>query len=302
MSQSLTRNNSTSDQLVSTLISALPAMVSGSLGPASPQILGAGKFLLENLPAIVEAGGSILGGRRPPQPQESAFNGFKGFSKSTIPLVGMAAVGAGLAKIGLSLLERRLQKNKKKTPHHSSDRTDPLRGISSRSKPRMKSQGGRPERPPGSCGGAASNLNQLVTLFPHMETTQLENILTVHDGNLEASIDAVLGQTTDCPTPVDQSWTFLYPPLPARVLTGGQSPQGETGEVSPSSPLPPCPVCPVCYTSLLDKRIYQCGEGHSLCHQCRDKIQVRNCPTCRGKLVGRATNMEQLLRSVYGGN
>ena len=29
-------------------------------------------------------------------------------------------------------------------------------------------------------------------------------------------------------------------------------------------------------------------------------MQVRCCPTCRGKLTGRATNMEQLLASIYG--
>jgi len=95
------------------------------------------------------------------------------------------------------------------------------------------------------------------------------------------------------------------------ILTGQRSHQGSIStpvspmspvfQPAPLSPIPPCPECPVCFSSLAGSRIFQCAQGHSLCGDCNKNPQVKNCPTCRGKLVGRATNMEQLLDSIYSG-
>ena len=157
--------------------------------------------------------------------------------------------------------------------------------------------------------GNQDSLQQLTTLFPHLESNVLAAILASTDNNLNEAVEMVLAQSNDLPTPGASSGPTITSTM--------------ASPISPSSsPLPPCPECPVCLNSLKGCRIYQCKQGHSLCHQCKNNPQVcklllliriysshldktamnkvRCCPSCRGKLTGRATNMEHLLASIYG--
>ena len=92
-----------------------------------------------------------------------------------------------MARLGLGLLERRLQARKDK----KAGQQDPLRGVSSKSRTRTKQE----KRPGGGRSGgappAAAPLNQLVTLFPDTERSVLGRILASNQGDLEAAIDQV---------------------------------------------------------------------------------------------------------------
>ena len=94
-----------------------------------------------------------------------------------------------VARLGLGLLERRLQGRREKK---AGQQQDPLRGVSSKSRTRTKQEkragGGRNGGAP-----AAAPLNQLVTLFPDTERSVLGRILASHQGDLEAAIDQVGG-------------------------------------------------------------------------------------------------------------
>eukprot|EP00090_Calanus_glacialis_P003707 TRINITY_DN12736_c0_g1_i2.p1 TRINITY_DN12736_c0_g1~~TRINITY_DN12736_c0_g1_i2.p1 ORF type:complete len:271 (+),score=64.35 TRINITY_DN12736_c0_g1_i2:46-858(+) len=55
------------------------------------------------------------------------------------------------------------------------------------------------------------------------------------------------------------------------------------------------PECPVCYVEFArDTPMFQCGQGHIVCGNCRPRIQI--CPKCRGQMTGRAHDFEQFLR------
>jgi len=57
--------------------------------------------------------------------------------------------------------------------------------------------------------------------------------------------------------------------------------------------------CPVCLELMYPPiKIFQCAQGHALCGRCRPKC--RNCPTCRGPMIGRATVLEKLAQSLLG--
>ena len=67
------------------------------------------------------------------------------------------------------------------------------------------------------------------------------------------------------------------------------------------------PSCPACLEEMVPPvHIYQCGEGHPVCAGCRPKLS--RCPTCRanmqcrGRLRGRNTGLEQIIRSIHGDN
>jgi len=245
--------------------------------PVSPLLLEAGKLLFQNWQPILQAGKALA----------SAGGALGTAGTVATGAAGATLVTAGVAKLGLSLLERRLQRRA------STARPDPLRGVSAKSRVVTKSRKGSSASAPSVAhlSGKEDSLQQLTTLFPHLESNVLAAILASTDNSLNQAVEIVLAQSNDLPTPVAVSSgptstsTSLAPPL-----------------ISPSSssPLPPCPECPVCINSLKGRRIYQCQQGHSLCHQCKNNPQVRCCPTCRGKLTGRATNMEQLLASIYG--
>ena len=197
------------------------------------------------------------------------------------------------SRIGMSLLERRLQRRS------GAPRPDPLRGVSSKSKAKTKNRKSSSTTSSAHVPSDHHSMHQLSTLFPNLDSNILASALVATNGNLDEAVEEILAQSTDLPTP-----TSKPPKLTTSILTP-----------SSSSPLPPCPECPVCLSSLKGCRIYQCQQGHSLCHQCKNNsqvtkrqtfnlvehfMQVRCCPTCRGKLTGRATNMEQLLASIYG--
>eukprot|EP00483_Globobulimina_turgida_P006918 UN06931 len=57
---------------------------------------------------------------------------------------------------------------------------------------------------------------------------------------------------------------------------------------------PPEFECPVCYEEF-SRHIYQCVEGHLLCHVCRPQFSL--CPTCRVSLSSNIRNriLEQIL-------
>jgi len=245
--------------------------------PISPLLLGAGKLLLQNWQPIMQAGKAL-----------ASAGGALGGAGTVATVTGAAGAGlvtAGVAKLGLSLLERRLQRRSSTAVA----RPDPLRGVSAKSRVKTKSRkGSSASTSAAHLSGNQESLQQLTSLFPHLESNVLAAILFSTDNSLNEAVEVVLAQSSDLPTPgasVGPTITTLAPLL---------SPS------SSSSPLPPCPECPVCLSSLKGCRIYQCKQGHSLCHQCKNNPQVRCCPTCRGKLTGRATNMEHLLASIYG--
>ena len=62
----------------------------------------------------------------------------------------------------------------------------------------------------------------------------------------------------------------------------------------------PCPECPVCYESMRPPaRILQCVNGHLTCVDCAKKVERFDCPTCKQEFAGRATAMEQFLRTLF---
>ena len=68
-------------------------------------------------------------------------------------------------------------------------------------------------------------------------------------------------------------------------------------ELAPAPP--PAPECPVCLESLAPPvRLYNCPDGHLVCGNCRPRVD--NCGLCRKPMQGRATAMEQYLRTQYG--
>jgi len=62
----------------------------------------------------------------------------------------------------------------------------------------------------------------------------------------------------------------------------------------------PCPECPVCFDSMKPPtRILQCVNGHLVCVECARKVERFICPTCKQEFSGRATAMEQFLRTLF---
>merc|ERR1711892_362620 len=60
--------------------------------------------------------------------------------------------------------------------------------------------------------------------------------------------------------------------------------------------------CPVCLEEMRPPvRIWQCVSGHAVCEGCRKSPLVRDCPTCRQKIVGGNILAEKLARSLYPG-
>merc|ERR1719391_831885 len=67
----------------------------------------------------------------------------------------------------------------------------------------------------------------------------------------------------------------------------------------PASP-PPLPECPVCFDQMAPPtNIFQCANGHLIGAQCRLSLEPCICPRCRSDIPGRATDMEQFLRTIY---
>eukprot|EP00092_Neocalanus_flemingeri_P039997 GFUD01043566.1.p1 GENE.GFUD01043566.1~~GFUD01043566.1.p1 ORF type:complete len:235 (+),score=66.87 GFUD01043566.1:181-885(+) len=57
--------------------------------------------------------------------------------------------------------------------------------------------------------------------------------------------------------------------------------------------------CPVCYEEMKPPaHIWQCSQGHLVCEPCKTKPEVRNCPTCRQEIVGRATMVEKIAAKI----
>ena len=59
-----------------------------------------------------------------------------------------------------------------------------------------------------------------------------------------------------------------------------------------------------CYVCLDEMRppvqIFNCNSGHALCKECLDKMQPQRCGQCPSTSFGRATALEQLIRSMLG--
>lgn len=250
----------------------------GELSAVSPLLLGAAGLLMDNRETLLQVGKAVLGSRGGP----AAAGGLAAAGSAAVPWAVGAAITSGVAKLGLNLLERRMQRSRAEAARGA--KPDPLRGVSAKSRIERR----RNRKVSGSSSSSSAPLQQLATLFPHLERAALATTLANHDGDLEAAIDSILAESTNLPTPATNP-SFTFP---------SSSPTPTSA--APSSPLPPCPDCPVCFSALAGRRIYQCSQGHSLCQGCRDEPQVVCCPTCRGRFVGRATNMEQLLAAIYG--
>ena len=251
----------------------------------------AGKFVLENWSPLASAGQALVGRRR-----RDNLGGM------ALPAIGLGlGLTAGVAKLGLSLLQRRLQPRDggRVGRGNRDEKRDPLRGLNAKSKTLKKSKGGSgsahssraPASPP--ARPTPTPLQQLSMLFPSLDRSLLGDMLASNQGSLEQTIDQLLSLNIESSTPTPAAKTcekFQFPPT--RVEHSLHS--------SSSSPLPACPECPVCFTSLAGKRIFQCASGHHVCQECKKNPQLKVCPTCRQKLVGRATNMEQFLATIYG--
>jgi len=60
--------------------------------------------------------------------------------------------------------------------------------------------------------------------------------------------------------------------------------------------------CPVCFTDMKPPiQIWQCAQGHPVCQPCKARPEVRHCPTCRQRIVGRATLVEKIAAQVFAG-
>ena len=45
--------------------------------------------------------------------------------------------------------------------------------------------------------------------------------------------------------------------------------------------------------------IWQCAQGHPVCEPCKQRPELRHCPTCRQRIVGRATLVEKIAAQVF---
>jgi len=253
-------------------------------GEAPSAIADAGQFVLDNWAPLASASQALV--RR-------KTGGDRGVQGVALPALGLG-LAAGVAKLGLSLLQRRLQT---RGGRRQDSERDSLRGVSSKSKTlkkyhRVPAQGSRAPNGPAAVRtpdpvSTPAPLQQLTMMFPSLDRCLLGDMLASNQGSLEITIDQLLAINIESTTPT---------PGPGHVRNNFQFP------VSQPSSLPPCPDCPVCMTSLSSKRIYQCANGHHVCQECKRNPQLKVCPTCRQKLVGRATNMEQFLASLYGGH
>jgi len=69
-----------------------------------------------------------------------------------------------------------------------------------------------------------------------------------------------------------------------------------------STSRPHIPVCPVCLEEMIPPtRIFQCRNGHLVCETCKSGLKPCICPKCRQEMTGRATDMEDFLRSLHEG-
>lgn len=60
--------------------------------------------------------------------------------------------------------------------------------------------------------------------------------------------------------------------------------------------------CPVCFQEMRPPvHIFQCAQGHPVCEPCKARPEVRHCPTCRQRIVGRATLVEKIAVQVFSG-
>jgi len=58
--------------------------------------------------------------------------------------------------------------------------------------------------------------------------------------------------------------------------------------------------CPVCFQEMKPPiHIWQCAQGHPVCEPCKARPEVRHCPTCRQRIVGRATLVEKIAAQVF---
>merc|ERR1712037_470051 len=58
--------------------------------------------------------------------------------------------------------------------------------------------------------------------------------------------------------------------------------------------------CPVCFAEMKPPvHIWQSAQGHPVCQPCRNRPEVRHCPTCRQRIVGRATLVEKIAAQVF---
>jgi len=254
-------------------------------GEVPSAIADAGQFVLDNWSPLASASQALVSRK---------IRGDSGVQGIALPALGLG-LAAGVAKLGLSLLQRRLQT---RGGRRQDSEKDSLRGVSSKSKTlkkshRVSTQGSRAPNGPAPVPtpvpvSTPAPLQQLTMMFPSLDRCLLGDMLASNQGSLEITIDQLLAINIESTTPT-----------PGPGLTGNnfQFPASQ-----PSSSLPPCPDCPVCMASLSSKRIYQCANGHHVCQECKRNPQLKVCPTCRQKLVGRATNMEQFLASLYGGN
>ena len=63
---------------------------------------------------------------------------------------------------------------------------------------------------------------------------------------------------------------------------------------------PPTPECPVCLDPMAPPaRIFSCPNGHLVCEICKEKMEKVICALCYEPIMGRATAMEQMLRTLY---
>ena len=67
---------------------------------------------------------------------------------------------------------------------------------------------------------------------------------------------------------------------------------------APPAKINPAPECPICLELMLPPtKIFTCSNGHLVCGPCKEK--VAQCSICMKPVMGRATAMEQMLRTLF---
>merc|ERR1712059_49647 len=58
--------------------------------------------------------------------------------------------------------------------------------------------------------------------------------------------------------------------------------------------------CPVCFEEMKPPvKMFHCRQGHVVCQNCLVEGHLKECPSCRGPIIGRNFAMEKLAESYF---
>ena len=92
----------------------------------------------------------------------------------------------------------------------------------------------------------------------------------------------------------------LHQELEKRLASSAGGAPGPSTPPPPSSPASLLPSCPVCYERMKPPlQIFTCGNGHLICSSCKPEVTMCY---CQAMYTGRATAMEQMVRTILNIN